>query len=126
MSGSASGGNAYTQAANGMTQAGAMTQAAGAYKPMQVGAGQLSSTSLTPYMNPYTKNVIDTSMGDLNRARTMAMNDVGASATSAGAFGGSRHGVAEGVTLMRSPERGCGRTPTRTPKGRRSSTSPTS
>jgi hypothetical protein len=98
MSGSAGGGSAYTQSANSLKNAGTVTGQAMHYAPMQVGAGQLASTDMGQYMNPYTSNVIDTSMGDLNRARSMAMNDVGAQATKAGAFGGSRHGVAEGVT----------------------------
>ena len=56
--------------------------------PLQVGA----------YANPYTSAVIDRTQQDIERQRQMAMNTLGAQATAAGAFGGSRHGVAEGVT----------------------------
>ena len=66
--------------------------------PTDVQAGQLSRTNLSPYMNPYTQNVIDTSMADMQRANQMAINDVGAAATAAGAFGGSRHGLVESQT----------------------------
>ena len=50
------------------------------------------------YLNPYTKNVIDASMGDLNRGRQMQITNDQARATAAGAFGGSRHGVADSLT----------------------------
>ena len=55
--------------------------------PLQVGA----------YMNPYTSAVIDRTQQDIERQRQMAMNTLGAQATQARAFGGSRQGVAEGV-----------------------------
>ena len=50
------------------------------------------------FMNPYTSMVTGSAMQDLERQRRMATNDIGASATRAGAFGGSRHGVAEALT----------------------------
>lgn len=50
------------------------------------------------FMNPYTSMVTGNALQDLNRQRQMATNDIGASATRAGAFGGSRHGVAEALT----------------------------
>lgn len=50
------------------------------------------------FMNPYTGMVTATTMQDLERQRQMQMNDIGAQATRAGAFGGSRHGVAEALT----------------------------
>jgi hypothetical protein len=55
--------------------------------PLQVGA----------YMNPYQQEVIDRTQQDIERQRQMAMNTLGAQATAARAFGGSRQGVAEGV-----------------------------
>lgn len=60
-------------------------------------APQLSSANLDAYMNPYTQNVIDRGQMDIERQRQMASNALGAEATAAGAFGGSRQGVAEGV-----------------------------
>jgi hypothetical protein len=56
--------------------------------PLNVGA----------YMNPYQQQVIDTTQADIERQRQMAINNMGAAATQANAFGGSRQGVAEGVT----------------------------
>lgn len=58
----------------------------------------LSGTNLQPYMNPYTQNVIDTSMAVMDQNRRGALNDVRDQAIKSGAFAGSRHGVAEGVT----------------------------
>ena len=55
--------------------------------PLNVGA----------YANPYTSAVIDRTQQDIERQRQMAMNTLGAQATAAKAFGGSRQGVAEGV-----------------------------
>ncbi|WP_199537340.1 tail fiber domain-containing protein [Phaeobacter inhibens] len=57
--------------------------------------GQIASTDLGQYQNPYQQQVIDNATGDLNRARQMTQNDIGAQATAAGAFGGSRHGLVE-------------------------------
>lgn len=64
----------------------------------QVTAGQLSSTDIGQYQNPYTQQVIDASMQDIERQRQMQQNIGGAQASAAGAFGGSRHGVAEALT----------------------------
>ena len=55
--------------------------------PLQVGA----------FMNPYTSEVIDRTQQDIERQRQLASQQLGARATQAGAFGGSRQGVAEGV-----------------------------
>lgn len=55
--------------------------------PLQVGS----------YMNPYTTNVINRTQQDIARQQQMAQNTLGAQAQRAGAFGGSRHGVAQGV-----------------------------
>lgn len=68
------------------------------YAPGSVSAGQLSDTDLSAYMNPYTQNVIDTSMNDLNTARQRAISGGQGQATAAGAYGGSRHGVADALT----------------------------
>lgn len=57
-----------------------------------------ASDYLSEYQNPYEQQVIDTSMADLERQRLMQQNAIGAQAGQAGAFGGSRHGVAEALT----------------------------
>ena len=45
-------------------------------------------------MNPYNQQVIDTTLRDVGQASQMAMNNLDAQAQKAGAFGGSRHGIA--------------------------------
>jgi hypothetical protein len=66
------------------------------YNPATMQAGQLSSTNMSSYMNPYESSVISGLQSDALRGQQMASNELGAQATRAGAFGGSRHGVAEG------------------------------
>ena len=46
----------------------------------------------------FTNYVTDRTLLDLERQRQMQQNQIGAQATRAGAFGGSRHGVAEALT----------------------------
>jgi hypothetical protein len=62
--------------------------------PTNITAGQLSSTNLDPYLNPYTTNVIDAQQADILRGANIGLDQLGAQAQMAGAFGGSRHGVA--------------------------------
>lgn len=59
---------------------------------------QTSADQIQRYMNPYTDQVIDQSMQDADRYRQMMVNQTSDGATAAGAFGGSRHGVAEALT----------------------------
>jgi hypothetical protein len=51
------------------------------------------------FANPYQGQVINAAMGDINRQQQQSLNQLGAAASRAGAFGGSRHGVAEAQTL---------------------------
>ena len=81
------GSNVFGQAQNYQQQAGDI------YQDMISGGA-----AMTPYMNPYTQQVIERSEQDIARQREQALNALGASASSAGAFGGSRHGIAEGET----------------------------
>lgn len=80
-------------------------QAQGTFSGGQV-AGQQGLDALTgnataaqQFMNPYQQQVIDQlnqQFGVQNQMTTQGIND---QATRAGAFGGSRHGVAQGVAL---------------------------
>jgi len=88
--------NINVQAAQGITEAGQASLAGTTYQPGQVQAGQLAGTDMSAYMNPYQQNVIDQSIADINRQGANMQNQLGASAGAAGAFGGSRHGIAEG------------------------------
>ncbi len=77
--------NIFNQAATGMTQA------------FQGTAGSAGAPNIAAFQTPYTQNVINRTQQDIARQQAMSMNDLGAQATAAGAFGGSRHGVAQGV-----------------------------
>jgi len=88
--------NINTLAAQGIKGAGYGTANEMGYRPQQVQSGQLSSTNLSPYMNPYTTNVIQANEADILRGAQMGMNELGSQATAAKAFGGSRHGIATG------------------------------
>jgi hypothetical protein len=59
-----------------------------------------SGPNINQFMNPYTRQVVDQSMADLERQRQTQINATGAAASNAGAFGGSRHGVAEAQTNL--------------------------
>jgi len=50
---------------------------------------------LDQYLNPYTQNVVDTTMLEMNRQQQMQQDMLDAKAAQGGAFGGSRHGLAE-------------------------------
>ena len=76
--------------------AGALQQSMqGAQGGMGFQAGQLAGTNLSPYTNPYENQVVQQTLTDLGRDQEQQLNQMGANATAAGAFGGSRHGVAE-------------------------------
>jgi hypothetical protein len=78
----------FMQGMNGLTN----------FSPEQVQAGQFAGTNMSPYMNPYTQNVVDTSLNSIDRARQMELQRGAGAAAGAGAFGGSRHGVADALT----------------------------
>jgi len=124
MAGQAPGGqttppNINSLAAQGIQGAGMGSAAGVGYAPLSVGAtnvtptnvtpmglsptvtaGQLSNTSLSPYMNPYTTDVIDAQQADILRGANIGLDELGAQAQKAKAFGGSRHGI-QGAELGR-------------------------
>lgn len=68
------------------------------YKPGQVNGGSFLSGNVQKYMDPYIQNVEKQALGRLDDARKSALNQNADTAISAGAFGGSRHGVVEATT----------------------------
>lgn len=60
-----------------------------------VQSGLLANTDLSNYMNQYDDAVVDNTLSDLERARQIQRQNIGANATAAGAFGGSRHALRE-------------------------------
>jgi hypothetical protein len=69
-----------------------------AVAPVNISAGQLSATDISPYLNPYTSNVIDATLGDLAHAREVQGVADNAAATAAHAFGGTRQAVLDANT----------------------------
>lgn len=63
----------------------------------QVGAGSFLGGNIGAYMSPYTQNVEANAMRQLDDQRLRSLNQTADQAGAAGAFGGSRHGVMEGV-----------------------------
>ena len=83
------GASGYNAAQFGGASAGPAAQAA---------AAQANMANIGQYMNPYTSEVIDASMADLEKARQRASQQIGQQATAAKAFGGSRQGIAEAIS----------------------------
>ena len=65
--------------------------------PAAVNPQTLASTDLSPYMNPYTQDVINATMPGMQQANALSQNQQGNAANSANAFGGSRQGIQQGV-----------------------------
>lgn len=73
----------------------------GLMKAGNLGMGALSGNTAdaSAMMNPYQQKVIDAANAQWNQTDQQSMNAVNDRATMAGAFGGSRHGVATGTAL---------------------------
>ena len=67
------------------------------YAPQQVQGADVAG-NISGFMNPYLGNVIAPALMALDVQRQNALNQIGDQATRAGAFGGSRQGIQEGVT----------------------------
>lgn len=65
---------------------------------MNFNPGTIAGSNLSAYTNPWETSVVNSSLADNERARQMAIQGGQAQATAAGAFGGSRHGVADSLT----------------------------
>jgi hypothetical protein len=75
-----------------MNDAASATKAATTYAP-----GTFAGSDMSKYMNPYLDQVESRAIDNANTAFKNNLNTIGDGAISAGAFGGSRQGVAEGV-----------------------------
>lgn len=93
-------------AAEGLLSFSAPNIGASSYSPTLMNRGDIRNVStaaatqgeLANYYNPYETQVVNGFLGDNERQRTMAINDGQARAMAAGAYGGSRHGVADSLT----------------------------
>jgi hypothetical protein len=73
-------------------QAGQTAAGVAGYQP-----GSFLTGDMSAYMNPYIQNVEQAALGNMGQAYKQTLNTIGDRAINAGAFGGSRQGVAEGV-----------------------------
>jgi hypothetical protein len=73
-------------------------QGAAGYQPQQIGAGSFLNGNVQAYMSPYLDSVEKNGLRAIDEQRQRSLNGVADGAIGAGAFGGSRHGVMEGVT----------------------------
>lgn len=97
--------NGATMAQPGMQAAQNSLQQGEQYQGQNVSAqtwGDLTDAQRNQYLNPYTQNVVDTSLAKMDQARQKALFQTGDQARSAGSFGGSRHALAEGATNAQS------------------------
>lgn len=89
----------------GIDLAAQMAAYGGVYQPSiqtagQANLGMTGAGSIGSYMNPYTSQVRQNALADLESARQAAIQQTGERAMQAKAFGGSRQGVAEGITNL--------------------------
>lgn len=85
-------------------------QGASTYQPQNVTAATLNRADvrdltggtgagfMQAYMNPFQQDVVDVALNDIERSRQLQQVQGAAQAQRAGAFGGSRQGVAEALT----------------------------
>lgn len=90
--------NVFQGSANALNAGTNAAMGASTYNPMNVSAQPINMGrgSVNPFMNPFQQNVTDATMRGLADQQAMTMNNLDAQAGAAGAFGGSRHGVAMG------------------------------
>ena len=55
----------------------------------------LDPTGYEAYMSPYQQDVIDTTLAEFDKQAAIGKHGLGKTASSAGAFGGARHGIAQ-------------------------------
>lgn len=68
-----------------------------AQAPDQIAVDRLATTDIDPYLSPFTQAVIEAGQEDIERQRQLASENLAAQAQRAGAFGGSRQAVQEGI-----------------------------
>ena len=85
--------NPYTQASTAQKAALGATATGLGYRPEAINAVSAAG-GMAAYQNPYEQAVVDKTLRDVGGAAQMGLNTLDAQASQAGAFGGSRHGVA--------------------------------
>ena len=96
--------NPFAQASGAQQGALAGTAAGMTYQPSQVQATSYQAADPTQlisgFQNPYESQVVQQTLADIGEAQNIALNQMGAQAEAANAFGGSRQGVAEAQTRL--------------------------
>ena len=78
------------------TLAGTQGKGIGAFEPyLQTAGGYTGPQAYEQFMSPYQQQVIDASMTSFDKQAAMQRRGISDRALQAGAFGGSRHGIAE-------------------------------
>lgn len=83
---------------NWLDMAGSAAGGAAGYTPSNLTAGQVAGADLSGYTNPWEDSVVQGALGDINRFRQGAISDQSGRFSKAGAWGGSRQGVADAQT----------------------------
>ncbi len=73
---------------NTLNQAQTAAQGAANFTPQS-----FANADLSPFLNPFTQNVIDASTGELRRQNEITQNGINSQAAQSNAFGGSRHAI---------------------------------
>lgn len=89
----------YAQQGVGMTTPLYQSAAIAANNAAGFQPGTFLNGDINAYMNPFTQQVENAALQRLEGATKMGLNRIGDQARSAGAFGGSRQGIAEGTAL---------------------------
>ncbi len=96
--------NPFAQASGAQQAALAGTGAGMGYMPSQVQATSYQAADpaamIGQFQNPYESQVVQQSLADIGQAQDIGLNQLGAQAQAANAFGGSRQGVAEAQTRL--------------------------
>jgi hypothetical protein len=86
-------GPSFTPLNDTQTGAEGITAGVAGYTPQNVTAGQLGNTDLSRYMNPFTQDVIDSTLADVDRNTYKSQENAKGNAAAVGAFGGDRQGI---------------------------------
>lgn len=78
-----------------VTQATDIAAQVAGYQPGSITPQLLSQTDISSYMSPFTQNVTDIGLREMDRQRQIEQQSLAAQAARAGAFGGSRQGIVE-------------------------------
>jgi len=70
----------------------------GQQRATELGLRPFDASSIQEFMNPYESEVIQNTLGDIEKSRMMAANQTANQASAAKAFGGSRYGVQQSLT----------------------------